>query len=161
MRRTLAAWRRRGRTARGWRAAAAGLLGRGGCGGLPGYGGFPGRGGGGLAAEEGVEVGAGAEFVQGAGLAGVAQVKGPFGEVLVGFQHVGGRQPVPGQGGGAGVFAPPPDPRVFLGLFPAPLRGGGVDGQDRPGQRRPQLPGGLLPRARQDPVFGLAGVVGG
>ena len=128
--------------------------------GLPGCGGFAGRGGGGgVAAEEGVEVGAGAEFVQGAGLAGFAQVMGPVGEVLVGFEHVGGRQPVAGQGGGAGVFAPPPDPRVFLGLFPAPLRGCGVDGQDRPGQRRPQLPGGLLPRTRQDPVFGLAGVL--
>ena len=93
------------------------------------------------------------------GCAGFPQVKGPFGEVLVGFEHVGGRQPVAGQGGGAGVFAPPPDPRVFLGLLPAPLRGCGVDGQDRPGQRRPQLPGGLLPRTRQDPVFGLAGVL--
>ena len=50
-------------------------------------------------------------------------------------------------------------PRIFLRLVPAPPRGGGVDGQDRPGQRRPQLPGGLLPRTRQDPVFGLARVL--
>ena len=51
------------------------------------------------------------------------------------------------------------NPRVFLGVLPAPLRGRGIDGQDRPGQRRPQLPAGLLPGTRQDPVFGLAGVL--
>ena len=46
-----------------------------------------------MAAEEGVEVGAGAEFVQGAGQPGFPQVEGPFGEVLVGFEHVGGGSP--------------------------------------------------------------------
>ena len=48
--------------------------------------------GGGVAAEEGIEVGAGAHFFQCAGQAYVAEGQGVVGEALVGGQHISGRQ---------------------------------------------------------------------
>ena len=111
-----------------------------------------------VAAEQVVEVGAGAQLIQRAGKAGGFQLACPRGDPLVGGQHVRRGQVTAGQRGGAGVFPPAQHPRVALGLFPAGSRGTGVGGQDGAGQRRPQLPAGLLPGAGEDALFDRRGV---
>ena len=111
-----------------------------------------------VAAEQEVEVGAGAQLIQGAGDAGGSQLACSCGDPLVGGEHVRRGQITAAQRGGAGVFAPAQHPRVALRLFPAGSRGIGVGGKDGAGQRRPQLPAGLLPGAGEDAVFDRRGV---
>jgi hypothetical protein len=69
---------------------------------------------GGVLAQQDVQIGAGAGFFQGTAQASVAQSMGAGGEALVDGEHVGGEQPVSGQGGSAGVFLPAAHPRILL-----------------------------------------------
>jgi hypothetical protein len=82
-----------------------------------------GDGGGEVLAEEGVEVGAGAQLAEGTGQAGGAEGERTVGEALVGLEYLVGRQAETGQGGGAGVFLPTVDAGVLL-RFGAAFGGG-------------------------------------
>jgi hypothetical protein len=116
------------------------------------------RGWGGVTIEQGIEVGAGAQFLDRPEHARVPQGEGAAGELLVSGQHVGGRQAVAGQGGGAGVFLPPAHPRVLLRLLPSFGRRFRIHRDHRASQRGAQLPGRLPRRLGQDPVLHRAGV---
>jgi hypothetical protein len=110
-------------------------------------------------AEEGVEVGAGAELAQGTGQAGGAKSEGPVGDALVGLQDLIGWQAETGQGGGAGVFLPAADARVLLRLFAAPGRGLRVHHLDGAGHRGTKLTRGLLPSLGEDPGLHVTGLI--
>jgi hypothetical protein len=82
-------------------------------------------------------------------------------EALAGGQHVGRRQTVAGQGGGAGVFLPSPHARVLLRLFPAPGGGSRVNREHRTGQRGPQLTQCLPSGRGQNPRLDRTGIIVG
>ena len=115
-------------------------------------------GGAGVHAEQGVQVGAGAELVHGAGQPGGLQRQRGGGDGLVGGQRRVRRQTVPADRRGAGILAPQLHPRILL-RFPAASPGRlGVGFQHRPADRRADLPRRLPGhRARHHGGLGFGG----
>jgi len=104
-----------------------------------------GRGGAGVALLQQIEVGNHAEFFEGAGDAGRAQVPGPLVDVLPGREDLIGGQLAGGHPGVAGRFPERADVGVLAGLVLAPQRGVRVELEDQPVRVVAQFPERLGP----------------
>ncbi len=116
------------------------------------------EGGGGLAGQQ-VQVGPGAQDVQGAGLPGGFHRLGQRGQVLVCGQHPRWGQVAAGQGGGAGGLGEHLHPGVFQRLFLAAPGGFRVRGQDRAADQGAQLPARQVRGPADDELLDRRGVL--